>query len=69
MLAGNEVADVLQRSRPVEGIHSNNVLKAVGMEADQDIANPARLELEDAVRLSPLEKPQGCRIIVRDLGR
>ena len=37
------------------------------MEADQDVADPARLKLEDAVGLPSLEELEGCRVVVGNL--
>lgn len=67
VLAGNEVIDIFKRARSVEGVDRDDVLKLVGVEADQDVANPTRLKLEDTVGLPPLEELKSRWVVVGNL--
>ena len=69
MLSGDKVADILQWTWPVEGIHGNNIFKLIGVQANQDVPDPARFKLKDSVRLATLKKAQGCWIIIWNLAR
>ena len=62
MLTGNEVADLLHGTWPVEGVDRHNLLKRIRMDLAQHLADALRFKLKDPQGLTLLEKPQGLRV-------
>ena len=57
--------DVVHRPRPIERVHGDDVLEAVGLQLAQGIAHAGRFQLEHALRLGPRQKLEGRRIVER----
>ena len=66
MLAGDEVGNVLHRAGPVEGVHGDQVLEAVGLQVAQVLFHAGGLELEQAGRVAAGENLVGRRVVERN---
>src|SRR5215212_701353 len=66
VLATLEVGDVVHGAWPVEGVHGDEVVEAVGPDLLEHTLHPARLELEDPEGVPPGEELQGLHIVKRD---
>jgi len=58
-LAVNIIGDIVHRPRTVEGVHGNEVFKAVGLKLAQPFAHALRLKLEHTHRLAAAKKLVG----------
>ena len=63
VLAGHEVRDVIHRPRAVEGVHSDQVLETLWMQADQPLLHAAGFKLEDALGVAARIKCEDLRVV------
>ncbi len=55
----------VERAGPVESAGRDDVGEAVGLHLDQQVADARAIELEDALRVAPLEKLEGRLVVER----
>ena len=67
VLARHEVRDVVHRARTVEGVHGDQVLETLGVQADQPLLHAAGFELEDALGVAAGVEVVDRRVVDGDL--
>ena len=67
VLARHEVGDVIHRARAVEGVHSDEVLEALGVQLHQPFAHSAGFELEHGFGVPAGIEVEGGRVVDGDV--
>ena len=69
VLAVDVARDVVHRTRPIERVHRDDVVEAVGLELAQRVAHAAGFQLEHAGGLAPAEQIEGGLVVERQPGQ
>ena len=67
VLAVDVARDVVHRARPVQRVHRDDVVEAVGLELAQVVVHAAGFELEHADGLAAAEQLEGLLVVERQL--